>query len=174
MASRWPEPGDYGLAPGGSWPMWLVRLGTFSRYGHAAICESVEVNQVSPYEPDIITIIEPMPGGCRRRAARPDEFTWSDLTLSDTQREQIVTAARRTIGLPYDWWAIACFVGRVWRSRLLRVNPARPGDDKLICSELVAWAYRQASPPVDLAPGKSPGDVSPGDLADVLVKGLPG
>lgn len=154
--------------------MLLVRLGTFSRYGHTAICESVTVDHDSPYEPDIITVIEPMPRGCRRRVARAAEFVWSDLELTAGQRLDIVAAARTTIGIPYDWWAIACFVGRVWRSRLLRVDPDRPGDDKMICSEMVAWAYRQAAPPIDLAPGKSPGDVSPGDLADVLVRGLPG
>jgi len=41
-------------------------------------------------------------------------------------------------------------------------------DSKLICSELVAWSYREAG--VDLFPGVAPGDVSPGDLAEYLVE----
>lgn len=148
------------MAAGGGWPMRVVRMGTMSRYGHACVVETVE-----PAGP-AVTIIEPMPKGCRRRVALPGEFVWSDVPLTDEQRRVIVDYARQTIGLPYDWRAIAGFLLRFWGLKFrLPIQGAKP-DKRLICSELVVWAYRQAG--VDLAPGKQPGDVSPGDLDEFL------
>jgi uncharacterized protein YycO len=134
--------------------MALVRLGTFSRFGHACIAEAVGVD-------GRVAVIEPMPSGCRRRVARLGEFVWSDLDLSDAQRVGVVKYAVTTIGLPYDWRSIAGFLWRFWGARV-RGRSDDHADDKLICSELVVWAYRQVG--IDLAPGKAPGDVSPGDL----------
>lgn len=149
-----PQPGDFGLAAGGGWPMRIVRLGTFSRYGHACIAESVHAD-------GLISVIEPMPTGCRRRLARPAEFVWSDVELTAEQRTDIVAYAQSTLGLPYDWAAIAGFLLRFWGARITGKSDDH-ADAKLICSELVVWAYREAG--VDLAPGRAAGDVSPGDL----------
>jgi uncharacterized protein YycO len=149
-----PQRGDFGLTAGGGWPMRFVRLGTFSRYGHACIADEVHGDGT-------VTVIEPMPAGCRRRVARHAEFVWSDVDLSLVQRDQIVSYAETTLGLPYDWPAIFGFLLRFWRARLRGRSDDHP-DQKLMCSELVVWAYRRAG--VDLAPGKAPGDVSPGDL----------
>lgn len=149
-----PRPGDFGLARGQGAAMFAVRLGTFSRYGHACIVEAVG-------DGGEIFIIEPMPDGCRRRSARPNEFVWSDVTLSTGQRETIVAYAQTTIGLPYDWAAIAGFVARFWFHKFTGRSDDH-ADRRLICSELVVWAYREAG--VAIMTGKAPGDVSPGDL----------
>lgn len=171
-----PRPGDYGLTAGHGRAMWLVRLGTFSRYGHAAICVGVEQAPTGEVRP---IIVEASGDGARQRVVTdPGEFVWSArrIGLTGAQRTGIVEEAKACIGIPYDYWAILCFIGRVWKSRLFKTDPARPGDDKLICSELVVWAYREGpgrtdAPGMDLAPGKSPGDVSPGDLDEVLDRG---
>lgn len=135
--------------------MRVVRMGTMSRYGHAAICEAVHVD-------GRVQVIEPMPSGCRRRAAHPAEFVWSDVPLTRQQRDTVVAYARSCIGLPYDWRAIAGFLARFWGVRLRLLPSADHPDRKLMCSEMVVWAWRAAG--VDLAPGRAPGDCSPGDL----------
>lgn len=159
--------GAFGLAKGSGAAMTAVRLGTFSRYGHAAICESVHPSGG-------IVIIEPMPAGCRRRTARPGEFVWSDVPLTGEQQADIVAYAGAHIGTPYDWPAIAGFVRRWWAARLrpgrhrLRALLERddPGAETLICSELVVRAWRRAG--VDVCPGVPADAVSPGDLRQWL------
>ncbi len=153
-----PTPGSFGLAKGGGWPMRIVRLGTFSRFGHACICEAVDAAGRA-------WIIEPMPTGCRVRLAEPGEFVWSDIPLTENQAQAIVTYARECVGLPYDWRSIAGFVLRFWGAKV-RGRSDDHADDRLLCSEMVVWAYRRAG--IDLAPGKAPGDVSPGDLDEFL------
>lgn len=164
-----PAKGDFGMSAGGGLPMLLVRLGTFSRYGHCCICESAHPSGV-------ITIVEPMPSGCRRRQARPGEFVWSDVPLDDEQRAAVVEYAARAAdqGIPYDWPAIFGFVRRWWAHRLFpwRRRPAllgvagAPLPARLICSELPVLAYRAVG--VDMAPGRPADAVSPGDLRQWL------
>ena len=157
-----PEVGDFGLAAGSGWPMRAVRIGTFSRYGHAAICEQVNSANLG----GSITIVEPMPHGCRRRVARPGEFVWSDVPLDPEQRKTVVDYAVTCIGLPYDWPAIFGFLTRHWRAKLGGSPDDRRGGEALICSEMPVRAYRLVG--VDMAPGKVASAVSPGDLRQWL------
>jgi hypothetical protein len=165
-----PQPGDFGLARGGGLIMRAVRLGTFSRYGHACLAEAV-------HQSGAITVVEPMPDGCRRRVARPGEFVWSDVPLSAEQRAEVVAYAVASLGAGYDWPAILGFVRRWWARRLFpwrRAAAARragaerpdPGAASLICSELPVLAYRRVG--VDMAPGRPADAVSPGDLRQWL------
>lgn len=165
-----PQRGDFGLAKGGGAIMAAVRLGTFSRYGHACICESVHPSGG-------IVIIEPMPSGCRRRTARAGEFVWSDVDLGDDARMEVTAFSAATIGLDYDWPAIFGFVRRWWVHRLMPwrhrdgsltrgAQGAEPTPAKLICSALPVLAYRRAG--VDMAPGRPARSVSPGDLRQWL------
>jgi uncharacterized protein YycO len=157
---RTPQLGDFGLTKGKGLAMFAIRHGTASRYGHACVAlYSTPTNKV--------IIIEAMPDGARSRVVDVDEFVWSNLSLTDEQRRVIGNKAEQCIGLPYDWKAIVGFVIRVWKARWSTGSDDH-ADDKLICSELVAWAYREAG--FDLAPGVAPGDVSPGDLADWLFR----
>lgn len=162
-----PAKADFGMAKGGGLIMLAVRVGTWSRYGHCCVAESVHPSGG-------VTIIEPMPSGCRRRLARPGEFVWSNVVLSEDQRTAVVAYAETTIGLPYDWPAIAGFVWRFWRHRLRLTRRRRlgvaglaePGGDRLICSELPVRAYRLVG--VDMAPGRPADAASPGDLRQWL------
>lgn len=165
-----PERADFGLAKGGGPIMAFVRLGTFSRYGHAAVCEEV-------HQSGAITVIEPMPHGCRRRVARAGEFVWSDVPLTAGQRAEVVAYAQATLGVGYDWPAILGFVRRWWARRLFpwrhaaqarraAAERADTGAAALMCSEMVVLAYRRVG--VDTAPGRPADTVSPGDLRQWL------
>lgn len=156
-----PQLGDYGLQAGSGWAMFLVRVGTLSRWGHASVCVS------APDDDGRVKIVEAMPEGVRMRMSTPTEWTWSNVALSEAQRAVVVGAALGEVGKPYDWGSIAGFILRHFGAHL-RGGSKDHADDKLICSELVAWVYRLAGE--DLFPGTAPGDVSPGDLAQYLVE----
>lgn len=161
---RNPQGGDFGLTKGKGLAMFVIRHGTASRYGHAAVAltDTVEVDG-----PPRVLIVEAMPDGARIRWVSPHEFVWSNLDLTEQQRRDVVAYAANCVGYPYDWKAILGFVIRVWKAKWSTGSDDH-ADDKLICSELVAWAYREAG--FDLSPGTAPGDVSPGDLADWLFR----
>ncbi len=154
-----PQLGDFGVQSGGGWGGWLIRLGTFSRYGHACIVVSV----------DPLQIVEATPGGARRRGCRPDEFVWSRCPLTVAQRGVVRDEARKCIGLPYDWRDIAKFFPRFFGAKI-RGHSGDHADSRLICSELVAWCYRVAGHDVASTRETAPGDVSPGDLADHVTR----
>jgi hypothetical protein len=162
-----PEPADFGLSPGGGWPMRMIRLATFSRYGHCAVAETVHPSGA-------VVVIEAMPGGVRRRTARPGEFVWSDVNLDDTQRDVVREYCRAALDVPYDWPAIFRFGRRWWAAHLLphRKRHARLTlaavlpDGHLFCSELAVRAYAAAGVPV--RPDLPPDAVSPGDLRQWL------
>lgn len=159
------QPGDYGVTPGGGWPMRLVRLWTghppFIRpawAGHAAIVEAVT--------PDVLTLIEAAPGGAgvRRRAvaASDPDWRWSNLALLPGQRAAIVAGAVEELGKRYDWPSVVEMGIRVRFARF-KGRAADHPDDRLFCSELVAWLYRDRGH-FDLFPGIAPGTVSPDAL----------
>lgn len=81
--------------------------------------------------------------------------------LTEGQRDVITEVSEGCLGRGYDWPSIAGFLFRFFGAKF--GYTAEHPDQKLMCSELVAWSYRMAG--VDLFPKKAPGDVSPGDLA---------
>lgn len=140
--------------------MWCVRVGTLSRWGHACVA-------VGDAAAGQIQIVEAMPEGVRTRTSPVGDWTWSNVALTDAQRDHIAGIAFSEVGRPYDWGSIAGFVLRHFGAHVRGRSNDHP-DDKLICSELAAWSYREAG--VDLIPGVAPGDISPGDLAQYLVE----
>lgn len=155
-----PLVGGFGLQRGSGPAMGVIRLGTFSRYGHAVIC-------VGPPQPDgRVLIVQAMPSGAQSKLVDPRHYAWSNVALADSQRQVVRDTALGCVGLGYDWAAIAGFLVRFWGVKLRGHSTEHP-DHRLMCSELVVWCYRQAG--IDLAPGVAAGDVSPGDLAQVLV-----
>jgi uncharacterized protein YycO len=162
---RPPLPGDFGLTAGSSAAMWVTRIGTLSRYGHA--CLALDYPWTNVDNQRMIRIIEAQPRGARVRNAKVSEFRWSNVILTDEQREKIVERGLQCEGFPYDWPAILGFAARHLGYRLRIIGSKDKPDAKVICSELVVWAYQAGG--LDLGQGKAPGDVSPGDLADYLV-----
>jgi uncharacterized protein YycO len=160
-----PKPGDWGVTPGGGWPMKMVRAWTghppFLRpawAGHAAVVEGVDTDGT-------VHLIEATPdAGVRRRvvAAADPDWRWSNEALLDGQRTAIVNGAREELGKPYDWPSVMEVGVRVLFARF-RGRAADHPDDRLFCSELVAWLYRDRGHH-DLFPGLAPGTVSPDAL----------
>lgn len=158
---RLPERGDFGLTKGSGLAGWVIRHGTASRYGHAVVAVTGTNSKGG------VSIVEADPDGARAREVPVTDYVWSNLPLTEHQRSTIVGKAVACVGLPYDWQAILGFVIRVWKAKWSTGSDDH-ADDKLICSELVAWCYREAG--IDLGQGTAPGDVSPGDLADWLFR----
>lgn len=159
-------PGDFGLTKIKGWTGIWVSLGQWlngdaSRYTHAFIV--VDDNYV----------IEAQPGGAvltplADYLARTD-VVYSNLPLTDQQREIIVAMARQYKGTPYsflDYLAIALLRFGIKPKRLI----SRVVDsDHLICSQLVTSVYAHAG--VDLFnDGTLPWMVTPGDLANRLLE----
>lgn len=153
-----PQLGDFGVSTSGGRGAWLIRLGTFSRYNHACVVVGVEPLQ----------IVEAMGEGARQRACGVDEFTWSRCQLTDGQRADIAAGARECIGLPYDYRDIAGFVLRFFGRRTRLFPSTDHGNSHLICSELVAWTYREGGHEAAIQ-SVAAGDVSPGDLGKHIV-----
>lgn len=158
-----PKVGDIGVTPGKTWAMRMIRMGTMSRYGHAAIVSNV-------FTDGRVEIGEAMPEGFRYRTlpAGSDEFVWLDFGLNRQQRDKVRVGVYSAIGTPYDWWSIFLFILRFWGKKV-RSRTDDHADDKLICSEAAVWLYRDFAE-VDLFPGFAPGDISPGDIADLWLK----
>ena len=156
------RPGDFAVVATRSRIGWLIRLVTRSPYNHAFVYLGGGriVEAESPG-----AVISPLVD----YDGRP--VLWSNLTLTDTQRAAIVTQARAVVGIPYSWVDDACIaltaifgvhVPRWVRRRLASTR-------HLMCSQLVDVCYQAAG--IDLVPSKPlPGDVSPGDLADVIAR----
>lgn len=161
-----PRVGDFGIKHGGGAAMWLVRLGTFSRYGHAAEVVRVSHDLYLANLPSV-QIVEATPKGVITRFVHPTEFRWStggmlDGVLTDEIRNDLAERALRQLGKGYDWPSIAGFVVRFFGAKF-GYSPDHP-DDKLFCSELVVWNRLESG--IVMFPGRAPGDVSPGELAD--------
>lgn len=145
--------------------MWAVRLGTFSRYGHAA---EVVFADLTPDVDLSVKIVEATPSGVRARWVHVSEFRWStggplDNILTPDIRAELAHRAYAQIGKGYDWPSIARFIPRFFYAKYRGFSPDHP-DRKLFCSELVVWNRREAG--IDMFPGIAPRDVSPGDLQD--------
>ena len=167
-----PRKGDFGLTAGGGLAMLVTRLGTLSRYGHACVALNDPMLAGDLNHPEgqyeVIRIIEAAPGrqGARIKTVRTSAFRWSNLQIDPEVRDRIAARAESCKGIKYDWPAIFGFMAKVWGYKLRLIGRKDQPDDRMICSELVVWAYR---PDIDLAPGLPAGAVSPGDLGDYLV-----
>lgn len=148
----------------------VVRTNGLAAAGIRVVTQST-VNHAGVYVGDG-QIVEAQPGGARIAPASiyPDAV-WSTGKLGVTTDQGVLIGdeARRLIGTPYSWVDCAC-VGEAhlfgWhvpgsvRDRLNRV-------DRLMCSQLVDTAYLHGGVHL-FADGRIPGDVSPGDLYDLI------
>jgi hypothetical protein len=113
-------------------------------------------------------LVEAQPGGAR--LAELTEYAsgrplWSTgrIALTGAQREALVAAAHRCIGVPYsflDYGSLA--LARV-RLRLPVVKRYVADTHHMICSQLVDQCYQDAGVHL-FQDGRIPGDVTPGDL----------
>jgi len=162
-----PPPGTFGLTRIGgatgvaiSLGQWLI--GDASRYTHAFVVL------------DDGTAMEAEPAGARIRpldhaeSHAPVAYSWA-IELTDEQRQAIVREARACEGVRYGFsaylhLALSRFGIRwPWLIRRLERN------GRLICSQLVDAVYARAGVHL-FDDGRAPFDVTPGDLANLLIE----
>jgi uncharacterized protein YycO len=162
-----PAPGTFYLTRIGGLLGALISLGQWiigdaSRYTHAGIIL------------DDQWVMEAMPGGARpARIAQalnrqPIAYSWA-IPLTEAQRTAIVAEARACEGVRYGFTAyLHLALTRLgirwpWLIRRLETN------GRAICSQLVDSVYSRAGVRL-FDDGRAPFDVTPGDLANLLIE----
>lgn len=161
-----PLPGDFGLVRIRGSVGFLIRLGQwlngdgFADFEHAFV-----------YIGDGL-IVEAEPGGARISGLDEyagEEILWSTgkIPLTGEQRENVVAAAKGYVGVPYDWMDYLSIALLRFGIRPRWVLDRVMGDDHLICSELVDYSDQAAEVQL-FKDDRIPGDVTPGDLRQLL------
>lgn len=135
--------------------------GDASRFQHAGILDG-EGNVIEAAPRGVRTV--PL---SRYLDGRPIAFGWM-IPLTDDERAQVVAEARALLGRRYSWltYLYLALVTLGLHPRLIRKRVA--SDKRLICSALVDHAYARAGVHL-FTDGRIPGDVTPGDLANLFV-----
>ena len=153
-----PALGAFGVVRTGGWVARGIRWVTHSTVNHAFV-----------YVGDG-KIVEAEPSGAILAPIHYSDIIWSAAPPRG-KGAAIAAAAKKLVGTPYSWLDCACIglaklfgwhVPGPVRARLNR-------RERLMCSQLVDTAYLDAGVHL-FSDGRIPGDVSPGDLLD-LIKG---
>lgn len=120
-------------------------------------------------------VVQAMPGGAEIAPLadyldRAGVWFTRSYPLSGSQRAGIVDAARTLVGTPYsfaDYLSLAAHRFRIPAPHLRRYIA---DSGHMICSQLVDECYLRAGVHL-FADGRWPGDVTPGDLWRVMVRG---
>ena len=159
-----PKPGDYGvLATNGNFAR-LIQVGTLSPWNHAIIYIGV-LGMVDGWIAEatprgvILSHISKYDGG---------RIAWNQHEeITDIQRSQVLNYGLLKIGDPYDFIDIGILAFRILGLRLPHLFTGYVAKSKgLICSELVAKAYKMAG--ITLVE-KDDNLVTPRDLAVRLI-----
>lgn len=120
--------------------------------------------------PDGQVAIAAQPGGAVQTSLTDaldgrTRVAYSNLPLVDENRAKIWSAAQHYLGTPYSFADYAAIAGiRLFHTDSLERYVMDTGH--MICSQLVAQCYSDAG--IKLFPNRSPGDVAPGDLANLI------
>jgi uncharacterized protein YycO len=157
-----PQVGDYLVVKTNGIAAKLIRLGTLSRWNHAAIVVSVDG--------DVPLIVEARPTGV---ALKPiNQYTSVAFNqheeLTPKQRQDIVEHANKQVGKPYGFLDILIIALRILGLRLppVKLWTRIAKHQGYICSELVAECYQKAGMALS---DKDACLVTPGDLAERLI-----
>jgi hypothetical protein len=153
-----PPIGSFGVVRTGGIAGWFIRLGTFSRYNHAFVVGRGGI------------LVEADPKGARYNhiSNYPNARYNLHTSLPDGTREQIWKSAEAMVGRRYGWLDILALSLRFFGLRFGWIEDRIKRQDRLICSQLVVLAYAQAGVYL-FDDGRLAQDVTPGDLADLLI-----
>ena len=165
--------GDFVVVRTHGWAAQAIRVadaigGTWSDYNHAGILDR------DPIRGEWL-IIEATPDGVEinRLAEYPaTDYVVGSPLLTDEQRRHIVTYGRDCYDdhVQYGWLDIVA-LGAVQLHRCPTCLQERAErDDRLVCSQLVAYAYASAGHPLG-GPTKDPWSVTPGFLGQLITEG---
>lgn len=154
------QPGDYGVISTNGFVARAIQVATRSRQNHAVIYIGNN------------TIIEAKPGGVVfSPLGEYAEVIWNfDDNLTDTQRGAILDAAHSLIGTPYGYANIASLALLSFGIHQPCLERHADSAATMICSQLVAYCYDRAG--IQLIPGKTDGQVTPGDLAERILESV--
>ena len=145
----------------------LVGLGQLltrdgSRYTHAGICVGDgTVIEAHPRGVRVVQMSEYLDG-------RAIAFGWM-IPLSAGRRARIVEEAQALIGARYNWLDYVSLGLTHFGIRPGFVARRIARSDRLICSQLCDTAYLRAGIHL-FDDGRAPGDVTPGDLANLFIE----
>ncbi|QMU69514.1 hypothetical protein [Streptacidiphilus sp. P02-A3a] len=113
-------------------------------------------------------LVEAEPGGARLSPLTEYDGCspyWSTgrIALTEEQREALVAAAHRYVGVPYSFLDYGSIALARFHLRLPAVKRYVADTHHMICSQLVDQCYQDAGVHL-FADGRIPGDVTPGDL----------
>jgi hypothetical protein len=153
--------GDYVVVKTNGIAAKLIRLGTLSRWNHAAVVVSLGDDPV---------IVEARPTGvAMKNLSEYKTYAFNKHEdITDQEREAIVAFATEQIGKPYGFLDILVLALRILGLRLppVRLWERLAKHQGFICSELVAESYRKAGKTLL---NKEDCLVTPGDLAERLI-----
>lgn len=152
-----PRPGDYFVIRSGGFVSAAIRLLTRSGVNHSGV-----------YIGNGFTVESEAAGAVSKRL-RPGMVFSNGMPLSDGDRAAICLRARELLGTPYSYLDIVALalssLGLRWRWLEARVTR----QDRMVCSQLVDTAFARAGVQL-FDDGRLPQNVTPGDLADVLLR----
>lgn len=153
-----PELGDFGVVRTNGFLGRLIRVVTRSSVNHAFVY--VGGGQ----------IVEAEPAGARLApVSEYPTIVWAGWPLTGPQQTAVADAARSLLGTPYSWVDCAAIgVAKLFGEHVPPAVRRRLNrKDRLMCSQLVDYSYQLGG--VTLFPdGRYDGDVSPGDLLDLI------
>ncbi len=146
--------GQFGVVRTNSLVAWIIRLGTRSQVNHAYVFVDEE------------HVVEAQPqGAVIAKASKYDGALApvSRFPLTDEEKQRIADEALALVGTPYNFLDIAALallsLGIRWKWLCQRAQSSK----RLICSQLVDRAYRNAGLHL-YQDGRPDGEVTPGDL----------
>lgn len=151
------RPGDFVAVRTTGWAAFLIRLGTRSPVNHVALLmPDGRLFEAKPHGAGYVA------GNYYNNLHR----SWSDVDLTDEQRQKVCEWAASKDGTEYGWGDIIAISLSSLHLKFPGVEARLHSPNTAICSQLVAEAYAAAG--VTLVPGKAAYDVTPGDLLDVI------
>lgn len=153
-----PQLGAFGVVATGGWQAWCIRKVTRSPVNHAFLFLGDD------------DIVEGDPKGAQiSPVTKYPDAVWSTMPLTDVQREWIAAHGFWHVGTPYSWLddaaiGLADIFGHKLPPLIRRFLSRK---DRLMCSQLVDVSYQEAGVHL-FDDDRLPGDVSPGDLYDLI------
>lgn len=158
-----PLPGDFQLAPTGGVGGLGIRIGQWLNGDGFEDFEHARVYVGEGW------FVQAEPNGAQLAKCDMTNGVWSTglIPMTDIQRTAIVHWANIYIGTPYGFLDYAVLAAHRLRLPFPGLAHFMASDKTMICSQLVAQCYLNAG--INLFPGDWPGDVTPGDLYQLLV-----
>lgn len=148
------RPGDFALERDSGLIGWAIRLFTRSRWNHAKLIVDESGKT-----------LEALASGAVYGKVQPTDIV-IQAPLADNQRADIAHIAWLLEGRPYAYLDILALALAQFGIRPKWAQRRLENEDQLFCSQLVDYAWALAGFKA-FDDGRIPGDVTPGDLADL-------